>query len=121
MKVRRTSMTENLKKANDMLKGNPELIRKFAEEMKESRIQDNLEATCAAVKNVLGIELSAVDVEDLKKDSREMKPEDLEKISGGGFLKNVGIFAVNRLVDVGNIICFFTCLGCTPLNHYDYD
>ncbi len=114
-------MTENLKKANDMLKGDRELLGKFAAEMKKSKDADKTEAICAAAKNVLGIELTTADVEELKRDSREMSPEDMELVSGGNVAKNVGVFALNRLVDVGNIFCFFFACGATPFDYYEYD
>ena len=113
-------MTENLRKANDMLKENPELLRNIAEEMKKSRNPDREETAYAAIKTVLGIEMTAEDKEEVKKDSRELTPEQMELVAGGGFLKNVGIFGLNRLIDVANVLCYVVCPG-GGLNYVEYD
>lgn len=59
--------------------------------------------------------------ENLKKEIRELSPEDMERVAGGGFLKNVGIFALNRLIDVGNILCFVVFPGGSVGEHLEYE
>ena len=113
-------MTENLKKANKMLKENPELLREIAEEMKKSKNPDQQEAAYAAVKTVLGIEMTAEDKEEVIKDSRELTPEQMELVAGGGFLKNVGIFGLNRLIDGANVLCYVVFPG-GGFDYVEYD
>ncbi len=95
-------MIENLEKLDKMLKEDPELEKKMAEEIKRvvdsGEAKDAWEAMFQGIRNSTGVVLTDEQVKFLvdkcKVDRAELSEEDLEKVSGGSVLLAIGITGV---------------------------
>ena len=80
-------MNENMKKAAEMLKNDPTLKEKLVAETrrlaKAGKDKSANEILAQAIKNVLGIDLTAADLDAAKAGRREMAPDDLKNVAGG--------------------------------------
>ena len=94
-------MNENLKKAAEMLKNDPALKEKLGAEAK--RLAETMagkeanEILALAIKNVLGIDLTAADLNTGKAGCQELTPDAMEDVAGG----NVFVDFWNMLKEVG--------------------
>ena len=80
-------MNENMKKAIEMLKNDNTLKKKLVEETR--RLAESMkgkganEILAQAMKNVLGIDLTAADLDAAKAERRELAPDALKDVAGG--------------------------------------
>ena len=83
-------MNENMKKVAELLKSDNTLAEKIsaeamrlAETMKDKKPNEIL---AQAIKNILGIDIPAKDLESENAIRQELTPDDMEKVAGGGLL-----------------------------------
>ncbi|MCR4687963.1 MAG: bacteriocin [Saccharofermentans sp.] len=80
-------MPDKIKVIMDKFKADPELAKKYGEEVKklaESKAaSSDGELVCMAIKNVTGEEISIAEIERFTADKQELSEEELEKVSGG--------------------------------------
>ena len=80
-------MNANLKKAAEMLKNDDALAEKLgaeAERLAETmQGKEANEILAQAIRNTLGIDLTAADLASGKSDARDLSPEQMGKVAGG--------------------------------------
>ena len=83
-------MNENMKKVAELLKSDNTLAEKIsaeamrlAETMKDKKPNEIL---AQAIKNILGIDIPAKDLESENAIRQELTPDDMEKVAGGDLL-----------------------------------
>ncbi|MCR4687962.1 MAG: hypothetical protein K5745_00255 [Saccharofermentans sp.] len=80
-------MSDKVKSIVDKMRSDPELSRKYGEEIKKLRASkaatSDGELVCMAIKNVTGEDVTIADLERLKADTQEISEDELEKVSGG--------------------------------------
>ena len=80
-------MTENFKQFVTALRENEDLAKQFKAELdlikEKNEPEDQKEAVVKAA-GALGFDLTLADLEKAEAEARELDPEELEKVSGGG-------------------------------------
>ena len=94
--------TDNLDKMAEMLQNDPGLQEKIITETgrlaQSGEAAGPGEALIGAVRAVLDIDLTEEEVKALAEEPRELSPEDMEAVSGGGVLERGAFFVAKTLV-----------------------